>query len=78
MKEKHKCIINIDKLVQYPIAFSRISHSLSENLGINTSIVPLVVFHHNPTDILVDDEYMKVINVGFGTQVLVLLPIVET
>ena len=70
MKERStKCIINIDKLVQYPIAFSRISHSLSENLGINTSIVPLSgISSLNPTDILlVDDEYMKVINVGFGT-----------
>ena len=70
MKERStKCIINIDKLVQYPIAFSRISHSLSENLGINTSIFPLSgISSLNHTDILlVDDEYMKVINVGFGT-----------
>ena len=70
MKERStKCIISVDKLVQYPIAFSRISHSLSENLGINTSIVPLSgISSLNPTDILlVDDEYMKVINVGFGT-----------
>ena len=59
----------VDKLVQYPIAFARISHSLSENLGVNTSIIPLSgISSINPNDILlVDDEYMGVTNIGFGT-----------
>ena len=70
MKERStKCIISVDKLVQYPIAFARISHSLSENLGVNTSIIPLSgISSINPNDILlVDDEYMGVTNIGFGT-----------
>jgi hypothetical protein len=69
MKERNtKCIINVDKLVQYPLAFAGVSHSLSENLGINTTFIPLSgISSINPKDILfIDDEYMEVTNIGFG------------
>jgi len=69
MKERNtKCIINVDKLVQYPLAFAGVSHSLSGNLGINTTFIPLSgISSINPKDILfIDDEYMGVTNIGFG------------
>jgi hypothetical protein len=74
MKERNtKCIITVDDLVQYPIAPTKITHTLSRNvggpLGISTSIVSLSgISTINPKDILlVDDEYMGVTNVGLGT-----------
>ena len=74
MKERStKCIISVDDLVQYPIAFTKITHNLSGNvggsLGISTSIVSLSgISTINPKDILlVDNEYMGVTNVGLGT-----------
>ena len=69
MKERNtKCIIDVDKLIQYPIAFAGITQSLSGNLGINTTFIPLSgISSINPRDILlIDDEYMGVTNVGFG------------
>ena len=70
MKERNtKCLINIDKLIQYPLAFSGITHTLSGNIGITTTIIPLSgISSINPRDILlVDNEYLKVTNVGNGT-----------
>ena len=69
MKERNtKCIISVDELVQYPLAFTGITHTLSKNIGIATSILPLSgISSINPKDILlIDDEYMGVINIGFG------------
>jgi hypothetical protein len=74
MKERStKCIITVDDLVQYPIAPTKITHTLSGNvggsLGISTSIISLSgISTINPRDILlVDDEYMGVTNIGLGT-----------
>jgi hypothetical protein len=74
MKEKNsKCILTVDELVQYPIAPTKITHTLSGNVGgslnNSTSIVSLSgISTINPRDILkVDDEYMGVTNVGLGT-----------
>ena len=74
MKERNsKCIIAVDDLVQYPIASTKIVHTLSGNvggsLGISTSIISLSgISTINPKDILlVDNEYMGVTNIGFGT-----------
>ena len=74
MKERNsKCIITVDDLVQYPIASTKITHTLSGNvggsLGIGVSIISLSgISTINPKDILlVDNEYMGVTNVGFGT-----------
>ncbi len=74
MKERNtKCILTVDELVQYPIAPTKITHTLSGNVGgslnNSTSIVSLSgISTINPRDILkVDDEYMGVTNVGLGT-----------
>ena len=70
MRERNtKCLINVDELVQYPLAFSGITHTLSGNIGITTTIIPLSgISSINPRDILlVDNEYLKVTNVGNGT-----------
>jgi hypothetical protein len=74
MKEKNtKCILTVDELVQYPIAPTKITHTLSGNVGgsLNNSatIVSLSgISTINPRDILkIDEEYMGVTNVGLGT-----------
>ena len=74
MKERNtKCILTVDELVQYPIAPTKITHTLSGNVGgsLNNSrsIVSLSgISTINPRDILkVDDEYMGVTSVGLGT-----------
>ena len=74
MKERNsKCILTVDELVQYPLAPTKITHTLSGNIGgsisNSTSFVSLSgISTINPTDILkVDEEYMGITNVGLGT-----------
>ena len=74
MKERSsKCIITIDDLIQYPLAYTKIKHDLIGNVGgqveLDSNIISLSgISTIVPNDILlVDDEYMKVVNVGFGT-----------
>jgi len=74
MKKKNsKCIITVDELVQSPIAYTGIAHSLSGNvggtLGVSTTVVSLSgISTINIKDILyVDDEFMGIVNVGLGT-----------
>ena len=71
-KKNEKAIVTIDNIVQYPIAFTKISQDLSGNGGsisIGATIFALSgISTISPLDILrIDNEYMKVINVGFGT-----------
>jgi len=72
-KRNSKCIITIDDLIQYPLTYTKITHQLNGNVngevGINTDIISLSgISSINPKDtLLVDDEYMGVINVGLGT-----------
>ena len=74
-KSNTKAIININNLIQSPLAFTPINHTLKDNIddantGISTTrdIISLSgISSVIGGDILkVDDEYMKVINVGFG------------
>ena len=74
MKKKNsKCIITVDELVQSPIAYTGIAHSLSGNiggiLGVSTTFVSLSgISTINIKDILyVDEEFMGIVNVGLGT-----------
>ena len=70
MKERNtKCIITVDELVQYPLAPTKTTHTLSGPLNSVSTIVSLSgISTINPSDILkVDDEYMGVTNVGLGT-----------
>ena len=65
----NKTIVTIDELIQHPIIFSGVSHTLSGSIGTASTIFALSgISTVNPTDILkIGDEYLKVNNVGFGT-----------
>ena len=72
-KKNEKSIICIDNIVQYPIAYSLLTYSLNNYsvVGASSTIFALsgissIVLN----DLLkIDNEYMKVDNVGFGTTV---------
>jgi hypothetical protein len=71
-KKNEKVIISINNLVQYPISYSLINHTLSNNggqiSGISTIFALSGISSISLNDVLkIDDEYMKVENVGFGT-----------
>jgi hypothetical protein len=71
-KKNEKSLITINNLAQYPISYSNIDHTLSGNGGqisVASTIFALSgISSINPTDLLkIDDEYVKVENVGFGT-----------
>ncbi len=68
-KKNEKSLITLNNLVQYPLAYSAINYSLSENIGAgNTTIVLSGIASVNPTDILkIDNEYMIIRNVGLAT-----------
>ena len=72
-KKNEKVLIAINDLVQYPILNTKISHTLESNddgqIGIaNTYISLSGISSIKPTDLLlIDNEYMKVTNVGLGT-----------
>ena len=70
MKEKNsKCIIDVDELIQYPVRFTGTTHSLVGNLSVGGTFASLSgISSINPKDLLlIDDEYVKVTNVGLGT-----------
>jgi hypothetical protein len=69
VKKNEKTIITIDDVIQYPISFVKSSHQLPIGIGSTSTIFALsgisTVF---PRDLLkIDNEYMNVISVGFGT-----------
>ncbi len=72
-KKNEKAIISINGVVQKPITFTPISHTLLHNpsavVGSSSTIFSLSgISSIRPTDLIkVDDEYMSVISVGFGT-----------
>ncbi len=71
-KKNEKSLITINNLAQYPLSYSGIEHSLFENGGQigagNTFFTLSGISSIKPTDLLkIDDEYMKVLNVGIGT-----------
>jgi len=71
-KKNEKSLITINNLVQYPLTYTGIGYSLTNNngsIGVGNSFFNLTgISSISPIDILkVDDEYMKVINVGIGT-----------
>jgi len=71
-KKLEKCLITIDDLTQYPITYSLLSYNLQNNyggsVGVGTTIFSLSgISSIKSGDLLkVEDEYMKVINVGYG------------
>ena len=71
-KRNEKALITLDNIAQYPIAFTKISQTLSGNGGsistTDTIFALSGISSISPGDILeIEDEYMKIINVGFGT-----------
>jgi len=71
-KRLEKSIISIDGVIQYPIRYTPLSYSLSGNGGQigfgNTYISVTGISSIKPTDIIkIDEEYVKVVAVGFGT-----------
>jgi hypothetical protein len=71
-KKNEKSLITINNLVQYPISYSYVTHTLSNNGGqisVASTIFALSgISSINPTDLLkIDDEYVGVKNVGLGT-----------
>jgi hypothetical protein len=69
VKKNEKSIIVIDDLIQHPLLFGGVSHTLSGSIGTATTTINLSgISSINPSDILkIDDEYMRVNNVGLGT-----------
>jgi hypothetical protein len=71
-KKTEKALITLDNIVQYPLIRTPISHNLYGNGGqisIGSSIFALSgISSIVPKDILkIDNEYMKIVNVGLGT-----------
>ena len=69
-KKNEKSIITIDNLIQHPLSFTSVNHTLNGSIdSTSTTIFSLSgISSIQLGDILrVDDEYMKVTNVGFGT-----------
>ena len=71
-KTLERSIITIDNVIQYPISFTPINYTLYNNggtVGSSSTIFALSgISSIKPNDLLyVDNEYMKIINVGLGT-----------
>ena len=70
-KQNSKSVITINGLVQYPLTQTKLSYSVDNygSIGASSTVFALSgISTINPTDILkIDDEYMKVVNVGLGT-----------
>jgi hypothetical protein len=68
-KKLEKSLISLDGIVQQPITYTPIFHKLNGSIGFGVSTFRLTgISTLQPRDILrVDDEYMRVISVGFGT-----------
>ena len=71
-KKNEKGIITINNLIQYPLIYTGIAHSLFGNsgqIGIGNTFFTLSgISSVKPTDVIkIDNEYMQVLNVGIGT-----------
>jgi len=68
-KRNEKAIITLDNIAQYPLLFTNVAKSLNGNISTTATTFPLNdISSVNPLELLeVDDEYMKIINVGLGT-----------
>ncbi|MEC8552236.1 MAG: hypothetical protein VXY93_17210, partial [Pseudomonadota bacterium] len=68
-KQLTKTIIGLDGVVQQPITFTSISHTLDGNIGIGlTQLILSGIGSVTTSDILkIDDEYMTITEVGFSS-----------
>ena len=71
MKKNEKCIITVDNVIQSPIAYSLLDYSVDNGgtVSVGSSFIGLSGISSIVIgDILkIDNEYMKVTNIGFGT-----------
>ena len=71
-KKLEKSLITIDNLVQYPITYCLVSHTLLNNyggsVGVGTTYISLSgITSIRSGDLLkIEDEFVKVVNVGYG------------
>ena len=68
-KQLTKTMIGLDGVVQQPITFTRIEHTLDGNIGIaQTQFVLSGISSIQPSDVLkIDEEYMTITEVGFSS-----------
>ena len=74
-KKLERCIITVDNLVQSPISFTPVNYDLTDNGGTvsaaSTFISLVGIASIIPEDLLkIDDEFVRVVNVGLGTTAL--------
>jgi hypothetical protein len=69
VKKLEKSIISLDNIIQYPITYAKLSTSTVDNIGIGLSLFALSGITSITTgDFLkINDEFMKVTNIGIGT-----------
>ena len=69
VKSLSKTIIGLDGVVQQPISFTSINHTLDSNIGVGlTQFVLSGISSIQPSDLLkVNDEFMTVTQVGFAS-----------
>ncbi len=68
-KKDTKSVIALDGIVQQPITYTKINHTLDGAIGIGKTFVLSGISTVQPRDVLkIDHEYMKVIKVGFSTE----------
>lgn len=70
-KRNEKSLIAVDGIVQYPILYTSISHSLLNSINSSDTYLKLSgISSVNPGDLLkIENEYLEVVNVGLGTTV---------
>lgn len=73
-KKLSKSVVSLDGIVQQPITYTPVSHQLQYNSGSISSGISTFnlsgISSIQPRDLIkIDDEYMKVIEVGFSTNV---------
>jgi hypothetical protein len=69
-KSNEKSLITLDEVVQYPLIFTSTNYNVvDEDVGINTTIFALsgISTLGSGNILKIDDEYVKITNVGFGT-----------
>jgi hypothetical protein len=68
-KKNERSFITVNNLAQHPLAWTKIYHSLSYQVGAAQTIFALSgISSINPGDVIkADNEFMKITNVGLGT-----------
>ena len=68
-KSNEKALIGIDDVIQYPMIRSDVTHTIANNVAITTNIIHLSGLSTITSfDVLkVNDEFMRIKNIGFGT-----------